>query len=68
MGTVVIVDQHISASMVVQNATFLIGKSAVTFEILGREDSARTMDAVRNLRSLRSNANAELTIQSVNKH
>jgi hypothetical protein len=52
---IVIADQHISTCMVVQNATFLIGESAVTFEILGLEDPARTIDAVNNLRRLRAN-------------
>jgi hypothetical protein len=60
---VVIADQHISASMVVKNATFLIGESAVTFEILDLEDSARTMDGIRALRCLRTNANAALAVQ-----
>jgi hypothetical protein len=57
---VVIADHQMSACMVVKNATFLIGKSAVTFEILGLEDPARTIDAVNNLRRLQSNRAADL--------
>jgi hypothetical protein len=61
---VVIVDHRMSASMVVRNATFLIGKSAVTFEILGLENSKRAMDAVCTLRNLTTNAARELNVKS----
>jgi hypothetical protein len=61
---VVIADHQMSASMVVRNATFLIGKSAVTFEIPGLENSKKAMDAVCTLCNLTTNAAKELNVQS----
>jgi hypothetical protein len=61
---VVIADHQMSACMVVKNPTFLIGSSKVTFEIPGLEDPTKAIEAVQNLRRLRTNANAETAIQS----
>jgi hypothetical protein len=61
---VVIADRQVSACMVVKNATFLIGKSAVTFEILDLDEPTRTMNAVRTLRRLRANTKAKPRAQS----
>jgi hypothetical protein len=61
---VVIIDQHMSACMIVENATFLIGKNALTFEIFGLEDPTKAIEAIQTLRQLRANANAEPNIQS----
>lgn len=56
---VVIAENRISACMVVRNATFLIGKSAVSFEILGLDNPSTTIEVVNNLRRLRSNEVSE---------
>jgi hypothetical protein len=61
---VVIADHQMSACMVVKNATFLIGNSSVTFEILGFEDPTKAIEAVQTLRRLRTNAAKELNVQS----
>jgi Uncharacterized conserved protein (DUF2285)/Family of unknown function (DUF6499) len=61
---VVIADHQMSACMVVKNTTFLINKSAVTFEILGLEDQTRTFDAVNNLRRLQSNGATDIGLHS----
>jgi hypothetical protein len=61
---VVVANHQMSACMVVKNATFLIGNSTVTFEILGLEDPTKAIEAVQTLRRLRANANAEPTVES----
>jgi hypothetical protein len=61
---VVIADHQVSACMVVKNATFLIGNSTVTFEILGLEDPTKAIEAVQALRRLSTNAAKALNVQS----
>jgi hypothetical protein len=60
---VVIAGDRLSACMVVRNATFLIGESVVTFEILGLEKPDKTFVAIRILRAMRSNQCAQSTFQ-----
>jgi hypothetical protein len=55
----VIADHQMSACMVVKNATFLIGNSTVTFEILGLEEPDKTFEVIRTLRAMRSNQCAQ---------
>lgn len=56
---VIISSNRVSACMVVQNSTFLIGNSAVTFEILGLDEPAQSFETIKRLKTLRSNRDSE---------
>jgi hypothetical protein len=60
---VVVTCNQVSAHMVVRNSTFLIGESVVTFEIIGLEEPAKSFEAIRTLRAMRSNQCAQSTFQ-----
>jgi hypothetical protein len=52
---VVIASNRLSARMVVRNSTFLIGESAVTFEIYGLEEPEKAFETIKTLHALRIN-------------
>jgi hypothetical protein len=59
----VVTCNQVSAHMVVRNSTFLIGESVATFEIIGLEEPAKSFEAIRTLRAMRSNQCAQGTAQ-----
>jgi Uncharacterized conserved protein (DUF2285)/Family of unknown function (DUF6499) len=61
---VVIASNRLAARVVVRNSSFLIGASAVTFEIIGLDQPIRAFEAINNLRSLRSDRCPECSVPS----